>query len=368
MSAFDVKKNRAICVLPWVHVYKSIGSGTGGPCCHSYRKFDNEQNIERIRELMLKGERPDICKRCHDSEDKTGWSFRLQQSVDWIKRYGAPDENKPTIQSLDVRFDPTCNLKCKTCGPNESTLWQKEKNIKIPLSDDNKTFFNQVDKLSLKKVYLAGGEPTYIQNYLTFLEEVYECNPNCEIAINTNLKRLPEAWKIMIKKFKNLSIICSCDAIGKLGTYVRYPLGWEEFEDNVKFVSEHANILQFNIVASNLTVHKIHETCEWMSTYSKNIDISPLFYPKIFSEKAVPLEHRQTYISSIKEIKTFPTSIHYVTRFRSEVDAMIDRYTNSNYDEETHIKLKEEIIDQDQHRSVKLEDVDNFLHSWIFGK
>ena len=49
--------------------------------------------------------------------------------------------------------------------------------------------------------------------------------------------------KEIIKRFKNLTIVCSCDAIETLGTYMRYPLGWSEFEQNVKFVSEHANFL-----------------------------------------------------------------------------------------------------------------------------
>ena len=366
MSKFDVKSNPAICVLPWVHVYKSTGSSIAGPCCHSYKKFDNKQNIEYVRKSMLDGKRPSICSRCYDAEDNNQWSFRLQHTVEWLKRYGEPDVEKPKVQYLDIRFDPTCNLKCKMCGPSESTLWQKEKGIKIPVNVDNKKILETTDKSELKKIYLAGGEPTYITSYLTFLEELYDVNPNCEVAINTNLKKLPEKWKKVIKKFKNLSIICSCDAIGDLGSYVRYPLGWEEFEENVEFVSKNANFLQFNIVASNLTVHKIHETCDWMSKYTKNIDISPLFHPKIFSEISVPMSSRQPYIDSLEKIKAFLPSIRYVTRFRSEVKAMIERYSRDNYDETAHRELLKEVKEQDSHRNVKLEDVDKFLHSWIY--
>ena len=89
-----------------------------------------------------------------------------------------------------MRFDPTCNLKCKTCGPWASTLWQKEKNVSQPVNASNKKRFNQIDKKFLKKVYLAGGEPTYIKQYLNFLEDLYVVNPSCEVVINTNLKRL----------------------------------------------------------------------------------------------------------------------------------------------------------------------------------
>ena len=58
-------------------------------------------------------------------------------------------------------------------------------------------------KQDLKKIYLAGGEPTYIKNYLSFLRELYKQNPECEVVVNSNLKKLPDAWKIIISKFKN---------------------------------------------------------------------------------------------------------------------------------------------------------------------
>ena len=32
MSKFDVKNNKSICVLPWIHEFKSVGGHTA-PCC-----------------------------------------------------------------------------------------------------------------------------------------------------------------------------------------------------------------------------------------------------------------------------------------------------------------------------------------------
>ena len=262
MSVFNTKANPAICVLPWVHEFRKI-NGKVAPCCAGDTFKDNE-TIEQTREFMLKGIKPRACNDCYQTESQSRWSVRIQETNDWITKFGEPNIEDPKLEYVDVRYDPTCNLKCKTCGPHDSTLWQKEKGIKITVNQSNKDYLGTVDKKILKKVYLAGGEPTYIKGYLEFLEELYVVNPECEVIVNTNLKKLPDAWKEIIKKIKNLTIICSCDAIGTLGTYMRYPLGWEEFEENVKFVSENANFLQFNLVASNLTVHKLYETCKEM--------------------------------------------------------------------------------------------------------
>jgi organic radical activating enzyme len=348
-----------------VHEYKKI-NGNMAPCCVG-DTFKGNETIEQTRELMLKGLKPRVCNNCYSDERHTGWSARIEETINWIRKFGAPDLEKPRVEFVDVRYDPTCNLKCKTCGPHDSTLWQKEKGIRISTNVANKDYLNKIDKTILKKVYLAGGEPTYIKGYLTFLHELYVVNPSCEVIINTNLKRLPDAWKEIIKKFENLTVICSCDAIGTLGTYMRYPLGWEEFCDNVKWVSKNANFLQFNLVASNLTVHKLHETCTWMKQYSNHINLAILRSPKIFSELAVPHIQRNVYLESAKKLLNFPVSVYYAARFRNEINLIIKKYAESPYEAGLHHNLADEIAEQDSHRTLKLQDVDGFLYDWING-
>jgi organic radical activating enzyme len=364
MSAFDIKQNSAICVLPWVHEFRTI-AGKTAPCCQGDALQDGE-TLESIRKQMLKGVKPRACQTCYVREKESGYSPRVQETVDWLKKFGEPDVDNPRLQFVDVRFDPTCNLKCKTCGPGSSTLWQKEKKVSWPINPDNLSYLNQVDKKLLNKVYLAGGEPTYIKGYLFFLEQLHQVNPECEVIINTNLKRLPETWRDIIRKFKNLTIVCSCDSIGTLGQYVRYPLQWQEFEDNVKFVSENANFLQFNLVASNLTSHKLYETCNWMIKYSNNINISILTRPDHFSEHAVPFADRNAYIDNITKLKNFPVSVHYAMSFRNKIQYLLDKYNEGAYDEQLHRSLQHEIAEQDRHRSLQLQDVDPFLYGWIY--
>ena len=127
MSLFDVKKNKAICALPWVHEFKKIG-GNIAPCCHGSTLGPNE-TMDIVRKQMLNNIQPVACKNCYTKEQESLWSPRIQETTDWINKFGEPNLD-PQISYIDVRFDPTCNLKCKTCGPWDSTLWQKEKGIK----------------------------------------------------------------------------------------------------------------------------------------------------------------------------------------------------------------------------------------------
>ena len=115
---FDVKQNKAICILPWVHEYKNI-TGQSAPCCHA-DKYKNNQTVDYVRDSMLKGIQPDVCSNCYKSEKESNWSYRIRETNDWIKKFGTPDIDNPKIQFADIRYNPTCNLKCKTCNAEES--------------------------------------------------------------------------------------------------------------------------------------------------------------------------------------------------------------------------------------------------------
>lgn len=361
MSIFNIHKNKAICALPWVHEHLDL-SGKQRPCCLG-KTINNGRNINDIRQEMLQGQQPEECSNCYKQELLKESSARIRETIDWTKKFGEPNINNPIIQYLDIRNDPTCNLKCKTCGPVASTLWAKEKGIKnhIPIYD-----LKKYDKSKLKKIYLAGGEPTYNKSYFEFLEELLKINPVCEVIINTNLKVLSDKWKKIISSFRNLTVIISCDATEDLGCYIRYPLQWKQFEDNVRFVSQHANFTMFNLVPSNLTVHEIDKTVVWMSCYTKNISLT-VVEGDHWTHRAVPHQYRQKYIDSLEKLKKFGVGEWVAHKFRLNLNALIKKYQNNEYDPILHQKLKEEIKEQDSHRTMQLKQVDTFLYSWIVG-
>ena len=170
MSNFDVKENKVICVLPWVHEFRDIPDAIA-PCCWA-ENLPKGKTIADVRQSMLNNIKPKACQVCYKSEKESNFSYRIQETTSWVKKFGEPDIQNPLLQFLDIRYDPTCNLKCKTCGPDASTLWQKEKNVSIAINLNNQKYIHQVDKKILKKVLLTGGEPTYIKDYLDFLNEL----------------------------------------------------------------------------------------------------------------------------------------------------------------------------------------------------
>jgi len=358
---FDTRANKAICVLPWIHEHLDL-SGRQRPCCYGSALSANN-SLDDVRRLMLEGQQPSVCNSCYEQERQGESSPRIRETVKWVRKFSAPKIDETNIQYIDIRNDPTCNLKCKTCGPGASTLWAKEKGIKLTKPMHN---LNKYNKKDLKKVYMAGGEPTYNASYLEFLKDLAIENPDCEIVINTNLKNLPSRWKKIITLFKNFTVTISCDAIGQLGSYVRYPLEWNKFEENINFCRNNGISIMFNLVASNITVHDIKNTVEWMSQYTRSISLSPVV-GNIWTHAAVPMEQRQRYIDNLIKIKKFNIDNYKAHQFRLNVESLIKKYSEDNYDKNLHEMLKNEIKSQDMHRTLRLEDVDVFLNTWIFA-
>jgi len=358
---FDIHNNKAICVLPWIHEHLDL-SGQQKPCCYGSSLSAND-SLDNVRQMMLQGQQPIVCNRCYEQEKQGESSHRIRETTKWIKKFKEPKIDEINIQYIDIRNDPTCNLKCKTCGPGASTLWAKERGIKLTKPNYN---LNKYDKKTLKKVYMAGGEPTYNKSYLQFLNDLLIVNPDCEIVINTNLKNLPLEWKKIISSFKNFTVTISCDAIEKLGSYVRYPLEWNKFEENIKFCQNNNISIMFNLVASNLTVHDIYRTIEWMNQYTNSISLSPVF-GDIWTHVAVPKNQRQRYIDNLIKLKKFQIENWHAHQFRLNVESLIKKYSEDNYDKNVHEMLKKEIKSQDIHRTLQLKDVDTFLNSWIFN-
>jgi len=359
MNQFDVINNKAICVLPWVHEHLDL-RGNKRHCCHSH-ELTAEETLSTIRTMMLEGQLPSACQPCYTQEAQREISPRLVETIHWLKKYQAPDVNIVDIQYIDIRNDPTCNLKCKTCGPKASTLWAKERGVSLTLPDYD---LNKYNKKKLKKVYMAGGEPTYNKKYLEFLKELLVVNPECEIVMNTNLKSLSKEWKEFIPKFKNFTVTISCDAIEDLGCYVRFPLNWQQFEENVKFCKDNSNHIMFNLVASNIVTHTIYKTVEWMSQYTKDINISHV-RGDMWTHITVPMSERQNYIDNLTLLKNYTIAPHRAGSFKLIIDSLIKKYSEDNYNKNTHKLLKLEIESQDFHRYKQLKDVDGFLNSWI---
>ena len=146
------------CVRPWL-MLGVLPSGLTRFCCETPRLIRNNgkvvsihndeleeiwngQGMRDVRKRMLAGEAVEECRVCYDSEAATGSSVRLNINREFDKgtlnRTGKTAaafasalsrENTGLADSpvdVDLQLGNTCNLKCRMCSGNYSSLIEKD--------------------------------------------------------------------------------------------------------------------------------------------------------------------------------------------------------------------------------------------------
>ncbi len=91
----------------------------------------NHKVSKQIRKEMLAGQKPSACSLCWKEESIGIFSKRKsmlkQYDIDSLIQHtesdGTIDLDKTPLNYLDLRLGNLCNLKCRSCGPGDSSLW-----------------------------------------------------------------------------------------------------------------------------------------------------------------------------------------------------------------------------------------------------
>lgn len=257
---------KGLCVLP---------HGDTSPCCvingdnlkpfTSFQQFYNDPAFTEVRQFnkdnnILESVWCDVCKY---SEKAKHISLRQRSFDNPIK--DQTDEIK--LRLLDISFGNTCNLDCVMCCAAYSSKWASTHG-KIPevatitghdtSAKSNTLSYAHIDELlenstDLERVIIKGGEPLYDKKALYFIERLHKYNPTAQLNMVTNLTMLNDKKLDMLKQYKDINIITSCDGIGKVYEWIR-GWSWDKLETNIdRCLAEGLKIsVQFTIQAYNI--------------------------------------------------------------------------------------------------------------------
>jgi organic radical activating enzyme len=314
--------NGAFCALPFISAFQNL-NGNQYLCCISDVEIDStdSESTNELRKKIWNGDRIPHCTKCYDLENKQALSDRIRTSMSLmkdpeIKQYLAdwtPDTpNK--IYYYDIRFDNKCNLACITCEPKASSMWSKELGVELPKYESK---FDLDDCLKAKKIYLAGGEPLIIDQYIDLIIRISKLEQQPELVINTNLTRVSESLKPALLKIKNLTLTVSVDSFGSVNEYHRWPMKWTKFINNLHWVRDNLNCtVQFNTVVDAVSVTNIHQLVE-IEQLIDYWNLSILVDPEALVVNNLP-EHLKTLVSSnfenIKKSRFYSQDVIFKTR------------------------------------------------------
>jgi MoaA/NifB/PqqE/SkfB family radical SAM enzyme len=386
-----------LCMIPWVG-FSNNPSGLAQPCClfkghittnrgnnmyvqeHSVKDIFTSKYMKDLRQQFRNGEQPAGCSTCWTDENNGYTSKRtlynsqvypmLGADVDWQDEPEYPAEYQMIISN-------SCNLKCRSCSPSHSTLWQQElkkytgsTQFEMPhkqAGDENGMLWKTRHDWykNLRRIEVVGGEPMYIKQWHKIFDELIETGRSKEIALdmstNCNII-LPELVQKWIDNFERVGIGLSVDGIGPTYNYMRHPGNWDVVYNNMKTYNQilHRNApyapdkkfffqISFTLSWVNaLDLTRMHDLLKSDFPTSK-IWNNLVHYPEWMSLKNAP-EKLKGYLYSI-------WSQYDWGDYQSDIDSIINfMFSNKVSDEQFKEYFKKnEIIDS--RREEKLFDV-----------
>ena len=370
-----VKTNKSFCIFPFIELLTNQRTdGQTTVCCRSMTpvaklseitNFKSDKNYKIIRDKMLDGTLvPEHCDSCYKLEDQNMLSAREQETVEWANRL-----NLSSLSDLDtieypayyeIRPSNICNLQCRSCGPDSSHLIGKEyKKINLikELPPKERSNFDIINFTNLKKLYVAGGEPTAMPEFYDFLDRCINEKKTFDFTVNTNATKINNRFKKQLKLLPHLQFIISIDGVEDLNHYIRWPSNWDTIVENIKYLVSNNHTVSINTTVSIYNVTRLYELFKCLDdefpgilvhaqlAVSKNDMLSALNFPD--SDLAL------AKLSSIQQLNCYNND----RLLKSFIDGAISHYrSNPTFDQEK-LKLFFEFNDKlDKSRNIKLID------------
>lgn len=350
-------------------------------------KLETARNLPQMRELrlaMLRGEQHPHCTRC-DQEDACGlpsarkqhkifWEneFTYEDSVQLTREDGGIDPQAVPIGFFDLRVGNKCNLKCRMCGPSESTAWYEEhfetvgKSIRlyservtlerlngrvVVSGGDDSNWANSAkawgeiegNLSGLRLLHVVGGEPLLDERHYSTLEKIISSGGANKVVLdyNTNLTVMPERARELWREFAQVRIGASIDAIGGAFEYIRFPAKWSRVEENFRRLAQEKNKITIwpTTTVQILNAYEILDLYRWrlrlcaeFAEWREGIPllkIHPVHAPNYYSIQALPFAEkirlRDAYENFAQELDVFMGGLAIpqvvANRWRGEIAA-----------------------------------------------
>lgn len=382
------------CILPWISLEASP-IGTVRPCClaldevvddqgekirlgnTTFTDIQNSNDMRKLREQFLAGQKPQTCRRCWN-EERSGRTSKRMHTLNRLKHIVTDEtwtaEAKPLV-FLDLKLGNICNLKCRICGSWSSSQFAAEElhYMSRDLQKDSypyqmlregawpresAQFWQEVDQhlLDIRYIEFTGGEPFMIQEHFDLLQKLVDRGlaSRVEIHYNTNGTQYPENAEEIWRHFKHVEIAFSIDDVGARFEYQRSNAIWDDVVANIEkfraMKARNTNItLQVCCTINVFNIYYLADVAQWIS--QGNFDFvywNMMHDAYYFSISTLPESAKQIISEHLRQ-STFPDA------YRGEIDRAIDFMNNGNSTDGSILRMK--VKDLDFKRQQNLRDV-----------
>ena len=287
MSDEKFLQSKHFCVLPWMHA-RVNQDGSVYPCCRmenfysygslkdkSFNEIWNDPAIRNMRNTLKKDLAFSSCSDCYNIEAQNGISLRQKANSDFSEHIAKVAETHDDgriaatgLEFIDLRFSNICNFKCRTCNYENSTSWYQDARnfvtesvptepIRTHESAGQLWAFIRQQLPTLKRIYLAGGEPLLHEEHYQLLELlIAENRTDIAIEYNTNLSTIEyKHWKAteLWKQFPHITVGASLDGVNRQAELIRKGMDWGKTYNNFLTIQNESPQVKF-ILAPTISV------------------------------------------------------------------------------------------------------------------
>lgn len=318
------------CPLPFAHInikpngktsacWRNGGS-VGDYNTKSFTEIWNDKPLVDLRKSLMNGEQPSSCQSCWDME-KSGTLSTRERSIKDYEHIVTEDQARKyidnivpisNVQSIEVRVGNACNLMCRHCGPEYSSMWEnairKDPVLKSDLKSLSTFDFNSPERSedlsvervteikeiisggSITEIMWSGGEPLFHNAHYEILESAQQFANQISLSYSSNLNKLSfgknrsvlELWK----PFKKVNLRISFDADDKIYSYVRTGGNVKLVEDNIEKVRSLSNVVILgSVTASIFNMTRLLDIVKYMSSIGIMFHASIVQYPPSLNPK-----------------------------------------------------------------------------------
>jgi sulfatase maturation enzyme AslB (radical SAM superfamily) len=279
--------------------------------------FWKDPKLEILRETNKKNAWDPGCSNCQRLELSNNPSFRTGMN-DGLQIFGQTDLSGPA--RIDLMFDISCNLACRSCGPHSSTYWQKHlkknklwnRSISVP-GKKNQVIdaLSKLDLSNLRQLVFCGGETLLGQEYWDVAKWLADHVPNAKqqltLCFQTNGTQpvRPENFDI-IEKFYLVKLHISLDGIQDRFEYLRWPASWNQVTDNILSLRETLPGNTMFVVEETISIFNLlylQELAQWVgNNFTTNRERDIVNHTRHLVKGSFNLQNMsQEYVDAIKQ-------------------------------------------------------------------
>ena len=270
------------------------GHMTSPPGFDSLEDMESSAWLADLKDKFSKNIWPQECIRCQEIEQQDKESIR-QHSIKL-------DQHETVSDYLQVGgvLDNICNAGCQTCNENCSTRIGSLSGRVFPIVDNSKQYWN-IPQHRIQHLDINGGEPSFSKNYKKILNNL---PPNLKsLRLNTNCSTVLHELVDIASTKVEVTVTVSCDGIGSMHDFMRWPIPWKTFYKNLMIYKEMPIKLNLWTTVSVLNVNDLPNIIAFAQKHNIDHSYAYLKEPVELDVNNKNKEQVDAYISKQKQLR-----------------------------------------------------------------